>query len=122
MATVALPNQLRIPGLYDHKLALRWLALLYCSPRQFLSATERLTPMRKVRLGLVMWAQALPYLIAVAVSGRVCLLQLSGANLTGRNPALDLVVGIGFGACSGIGWGVIAGTVAGTATGLAYGR
>jgi MFS family permease len=104
-------------GLRDHRTALWWLGVLYRRPVVLVDSLKQLARMKQVRVGLLLWLHALPYVLLLLILAQADLLHSSVSwALFGRLAAIwirgAMVVAI---LC-----GIIFGVRAGSSLGKAY--
>ncbi|MDS4013323.1 MAG: hypothetical protein RKP46_03080 [Candidatus Accumulibacter sp.] len=99
---------------FDHRAALWWLALLYRRPKRFQEALGGLASHRqRLLVGVCVFLHALPYVVVLAIGGRLLLHALGAIDL-GRSgfaalayhAVQGIAVGIALGIAEGIAFGI----------------
>ena len=119
---------------FDHRLALKYLFLLYSQPNAFREKLESLTRQEMLRKALFLWLHAFPYIFVIFVLGRILIFQLVGFQVDDQQVGslsplrfhvyetlAGVVLGIGLGIVAGIAFGLASNFAGGIATGIATG-
>jgi len=107
-------------GLTAHKASLSCLFLLYRRPDEFVDELSRLSSAQKIRTALVLSLHALPYVVVLAVLGRL-LLQLAcgvyepGVSYVSSKALRDNLAGVFLGLARGVVVGLAGGIAVGAA-------